>query len=129
VLSRLSSPNHQRLDAFSSQGRRRGIMSGIKQGHGRKTREQILRTLERKDDVPKQREMEDALAAAPADTAKALRHADARQSAMAVSRHGMNQERFTTSTTIPASAATSRRNSRPPMKSTRIDRARDPLGA
>ncbi len=67
-------------------------MSGIKQGHGRKTREQILRTLERKDDVPKQREMEDALAAAPADTAKMVRHAGARQSAMPVSRHGMNQE-------------------------------------
>lgn len=67
-------------------------MSGIKQGHGRKTHEQILRTLERKDDVPKEREMEAALAATPADSAQLPRHKNARQSAMPVSRHGMNQE-------------------------------------
>jgi hypothetical protein len=67
-------------------------MSGIKQGHGRKTHEQILRTLERKDDVPKEREMEAALASEPADTTRLPRKADARQSTMPVSRHGMNQE-------------------------------------
>jgi hypothetical protein len=67
-------------------------MSGIKQGHGRKTHEQILRTLERKDDVPKEREMEMALASEPGEAAKLPRNAEARQSEMAVSRRGMNQE-------------------------------------
>jgi hypothetical protein len=66
-------------------------MSGIKQGHGRKTHEQMIRTLERKDDVPKQRETEDARTR-DASTSRLPRHADTRQSEMPVSRRGMNQE-------------------------------------
>lgn len=67
-------------------------MSGIKRSHGRKTHEQIVRTLERKDDVPKEREMEDALAAEPAGTGQLPRNAGARQSELTVSQRGMNQE-------------------------------------
>jgi hypothetical protein len=67
-------------------------MSGIKQSHGRKTHEQIVRTLERKDDVPKAREMEDALAAEPANAGQLPRRAGVRQSEMPVSHRGMNQE-------------------------------------
>lgn len=62
---------------------------------GKKTHEQLVRTLERKDDVPKAREMGQSEASpdrqAPV-AAQPVKDQAARQSEMAVSRGGMNQE-------------------------------------
>jgi hypothetical protein len=55
-----------------------------------KTREQQLRTFERKDDVPK--EGDAATLGAPDATAHPARHPEARASEFPVSRQGMNQE-------------------------------------
>jgi hypothetical protein len=61
-------------------------------GQGNKTHEQFQRTLERKDDIPKAREADEATA--PRQSAGGSRpHArGARQSEMPVSGRGMNQE-------------------------------------
>ncbi len=57
----------------------------------KKTHEQFLRGVERKDDVPKAREAEAAKDGRPAVT-RTPEDEEARQSEMAVSRGGMNQE-------------------------------------
>lgn len=62
---------------------------------GKKTHEQLVRTLERKDDVPKAREMERSEASPERQepvSAQPIKDKAARQSEMAVSRGGMNQE-------------------------------------
>ena len=56
---------------------------------GNKTHEQLLRTLEHKDDVPKRG---DPANPAAQDQAKAVHHPEARQSEFPVSRGGLNQE-------------------------------------
>ena len=58
---------------------------------GNKTHEQLLRKLERKDDVPKPAEMEN-IAAQPEQASRTPQHEEARQSEFSVSRGGMNQE-------------------------------------
>jgi len=58
---------------------------------GKKTHEQFLRNLERKDDIAKATELEALEGENPA-TSKAIRDPDARQSEMPVSFRGMNQE-------------------------------------
>jgi hypothetical protein len=58
---------------------------------GNKTHEQQLRILEGKDDVPKEREVEDA-ASRDATRSRTPHDRDARHSEMAVSRGGMHQE-------------------------------------
>ena len=58
---------------------------------GKKTHEQFLRNLERKDDIAKPSELEALEGENPA-ASKALRDRDARQSEMPVSFRGMNQE-------------------------------------
>jgi hypothetical protein len=60
-------------------------------GHGRKTHEQLVRTFERKDDVPKAREAHDAEGANPA-ASRGLRDPEARKSELGVSFGGMHQE-------------------------------------
>ncbi|MDC7789862.1 hypothetical protein PQJ75_14140 [Rhodoplanes sp. TEM] len=59
---------------------------------GRKTHEQQLRILERRDDVPDARRMEAELAAAPHEGTAELVDPDARQSEFPVSRGGVHQE-------------------------------------
>lgn len=59
---------------------------------GKKTHEQFVRTLERKDDVPKAREMEQLEESYPAGVGRGPRNPEARQSERLVSRRGMNQE-------------------------------------
>lgn len=62
---------------------------------GDKTHEQQLRTIERKDDVPKAREADAALERAGGQDAVSNRmatHPEARQSDLPVSRGGTNQE-------------------------------------
>jgi hypothetical protein len=60
-------------------------------GQGPKTHEQFARNLERKDDVPKERETA-ALEGETPTASKAMRRRDARQSEMPVSERGMHQE-------------------------------------
>ena len=59
---------------------------------GRKTHEQQLRMLERKPDVPDERQLDTDLARAQAGSARSPRHQEARQSEFPVSRGGLNQE-------------------------------------
>lgn len=62
---------------------------------GRKTHEQQLRILERKDDVAKSREAEDRQAVkrqVEDEPFHPPRHPEARRSELPVSQHGMNQE-------------------------------------
>jgi hypothetical protein len=60
---------------------------------GRKTREQQVRTLERKSDVPKAREVEPEQIRRRVENAGRVAHRDMpRQSEFAVSRQGMHQE-------------------------------------
>lgn len=59
---------------------------------GRKTHEQQLRTLERKPDLPDERQIEQATAHPPQLSRAYLPRRDARQSEFPVSRGGMNQE-------------------------------------
>lgn len=56
---------------------------------GKKTHEQLVRTLEHKDEV---RKPGDPAGAAGADHGHPLRHPEARQSEFPVSRGGLNQE-------------------------------------
>jgi hypothetical protein len=57
---------------------------------GRKTHEQQLRMLERKPDFPDERRLDSELGRT--DSARVVRHQEARQSEYAVSRGGLNQE-------------------------------------
>jgi hypothetical protein len=68
-------------------------MAGDRGTQGRKTHEQFLRTLERKEDVPKKNELEETVAKvrAPART-RTPQARDARTSEFPVSRRGMHQE-------------------------------------
>jgi len=62
---------------------------------GRKTHEQQIRTLERKDDLAKTPELQDAETAVERGdtrTGEGLKHPDARHSEMPVSRQGAHQE-------------------------------------
>jgi hypothetical protein len=58
---------------------------------GNKTHEQLVRKLERKDDVPKQGETE-GIAGAPEGATQTPHDRDVRQSEFSVSRGGMHQE-------------------------------------
>jgi hypothetical protein len=58
---------------------------------GKKTHEQFLRTVERKEGVPKPGEVAELKGEDPA-ASQVMRDAGARQSEMPVSRRGMNQE-------------------------------------
>lgn len=60
-------------------------------GQGDKTHEQFLRNLERKDDVPKEREVQQTDISAPSPVHRP-HHPEARDSEMPVSLRGMNQE-------------------------------------
>ena len=60
-------------------------------GQAAKTHEQFVRTLERKDNVPKARQVEAAADKMPT-ASKAIRRRDARASEFAVSYRGMSQE-------------------------------------
>ncbi|MCK1360830.1 hypothetical protein [Bradyrhizobium sp. 199] len=59
---------------------------------GNKTHEQQLRILERKDDVPDQRQLDQAIGRKPEDNAVHQINRQARQSEFPVSRGGLNQE-------------------------------------
>jgi len=61
-------------------------------GQGKKTHEQFLRTVERKDDIANAREMEETAQSDPVGATRLPRHREARESEMPVSRGGMNQE-------------------------------------
>ena len=61
-------------------------------GQGEKAHEQFLRNLERKDDVPKAREAAQMEGRAPPLEHREASDPQARQSELAVSRGGMNQE-------------------------------------
>jgi hypothetical protein len=76
---------------------------GRNQRQGRLTREQQKRILERKGDIPKAREAEQAVKQPPGVT-RVLWKRDARASELPVSRGGMNQE--------------SRRHNKPPRTPT-----------
>jgi len=66
-------------------------MAGKPHQHGSKTHEQFLRSLERKEDVPKAGEVESA-SEQPAAVTRTPSDPEARRSEFAVSRRGMNQE-------------------------------------
>jgi hypothetical protein len=66
-------------------------MQGERKQQGRKTHEQFLRQVERKDDVPKEGEAQAAVAET-APTGRTPHSRDARISEFPVSRRGMNQE-------------------------------------
>jgi hypothetical protein len=59
---------------------------------GNKTHEQQLRILERKDDVPDQRQLDQAIGHNPEDHTAHHPNRQARQSEFPVSRGGLNQE-------------------------------------
>ena len=59
---------------------------------GNKTHEQQLRILERKDDVPDQRQLDQTIGRNPEDNAVHHVKREARQSEFPVSRGGLNQE-------------------------------------
>jgi len=83
---------HRRPREAAYEGKSAPAVKDIRELQGKKTHEQQLRMLERKPDVPDQRQIEAALSRPPQDDRAHLPRQNVRDSEFAISRGGMNQE-------------------------------------